>query len=262
MCHILSKLDKTGGAGLRGCHKPTPPLPKMTSPLPTPSPSPLYAGLSSAWRNVITPYKISETLWSVPASAPAVFPPMADTFNALRAVTTPSAVRVVILGQDPYPTRGNAHGLAFSVRPGVAIPASLKNIYKELVEDTGCLTPTTGCLDSWAAQGVLLLNDILTVEEGRPLSHKDQGWQELTDEVLCAVLRTARHVVLVAWGRNAQDKLRTVTIADLIKERGHTVLKAPHPSPLSAHTGFFGSRPFSKINADLVEHGLTPIRWD
>jgi uracil-DNA glycosylase len=221
-----------------------------------PQQSQLYTGLSDAWMDIVSPYEITEDMWT-----PKVFPPIEETYNALRAITAPDAVRVIILGQDPYPTRGNAHGLAFSVLPGVAIPASLKNIYKELVEDIGCPPPKTGCLDTWASQGILLLNDILTVEEGKPLSHKDQGWQEVTDDILRAVLKASPHVVLVAWGKNAQNKLRTSDIVELIEERRHTVLRAPHPSPLSAHTGFFGSRPFSKINADLTAHGLEPIRW-
>ena len=192
-----------------------------------------------------------------------VFPPIEDVYNALCAglCKDPSTVRVVILGQDPYPTRGNAHGLAFSVRTGVAIPASLKNIYKEMVDDLKCSPPLTGNLQNWADQGVLLLNNILTVEEGKPLSHKDRGWEKITDEILLTVLQNAPHVVLVAWGKHAQTKLRGLEISDTIKRCGHTVIRAPHPSPLSAHTGFFGSRPFSKINADLAAHGIGEICW-
>jgi uracil-DNA glycosylase len=223
----------------------------------------LYTGLSPVWRSIVdspTAFKPPADLWSGTGPV-AVFPPPADVFNALRLCPDPAKVRVVILGQDPYPTRGNAHGLAFSVRTGVAIPASLKNIYKELETDLGTSKFTSGNLTPWSVQGVLLLNDILTVEEGKPMSHKHLKWSELTDTILATVLRESPHVVIVAWGAKAQDKLRTEDIHDLILERKHTVLKAPHPSPLSAHSGFFGSRPFTKINDDLVKHGLEPICW-
>ena len=181
-------------------------------------------------------------------------------FAALRACPDPAAVRVIILGQDPYPTAGNAHGLAFSVRPSVAkIPASLQNIYKELATDLGCAAPTTGCLQGWADQGVLLLNDVLTVSIGKPQSHTGQGWEGLTAAIIATVLQTAPHVVLLAWGRFAQKKLDHPTVKPHLAK--HTVLTAPHPSPLSAHTGFFGSRPFSQTNAALIAHGQAPIRW-
>lgn len=234
---------------------------------PTPQPTTimsieaLYTGLSPVWRAIVeTPVPVPVELWSGPVP---VFPPPADVFNALRLCPDPAKIRVVILGQDPYPTRGNAHGLAFSVRTGVAIPASLKNMYKEMDSDIGTSMSlgTNGNLTPWATQGVLLLNDILTVEEGRPMSHKHLKWSELTDTILATVLRESPHVVVVAWGAKAQNKLRTEEITDLIRERKHTVLKAPHPSPLSAHTGFFGSRPFTKINDDLVAHELEPICW-
>lgn len=224
--------------------------------------SPLYRGLSDVWRRIIQTYEVAEELWT-----PTVFPPIGDTFNSIRAVgcADPANIRVIILGQDPYPTRGNAHGLAFSYLSPPAkkevLPASLRNIYKELTEDLCIPPPVSGNLQGWADQGVLLLNDILTVEEGKPLSHADRGWQAVTDEIVVTVLTASPHVVLVAWGKNAQNKLRSSEIADLITERGHTVLRAPHPSPLSAHTGFFGSKPFTKINADLVKHGVSPIRW-
>jgi uracil-DNA glycosylase len=209
--------------------------------------------LSATWHSLLETYEIT-----VDSTA---LPPPADIFNALRAggCADPSTVRVVILGQDPYPTKGNAHGLAFSVRPGVPVPASLRNIYKELAEDLGVPAPTSGNLQAWADQGVLLLNDILTVEEGKPLSHSDRGWQAITDDILTTVLQKAPHVCIVAWGRNAIGKASK--FEKLIEERGHTVLRSVHPSPLSAYRGFFGSKPFSKINADLIEHGLEPIRW-
>lgn len=210
--------------------------------------------LSATWHSLLVTHEI-------PAEEEGSLPPQADIFNALRAkgCADPSTVRVVILGQDPYPTKGNAHGLAFSVMPGVTIPASLRNIYKELAEDLGVPAPTSGNLQAWADQGVLLLNDILTVEEGKPLSHSDRGWQAITDDILSTVLQKAPHVCIVAWGRNAQTKIDKFT--EQIEERGHTVLRSTHPSPLSAYRGFFGSKPFSKINADLAEHGLGPIEW-
>jgi uracil-DNA glycosylase len=204
--------------------------------------------LSPAWRTILEPFPQPVLEEHLPAKE--------DIFNSL--TTDPSNIRVVVLGQDPYPTPGNAHGLAFSVRPTVTkLPASLQNIFKELVSDLDCEKPTTGCLQSWAEQGVLLLNDVLTVAPGKPLSHVGRGWEPITTAILAAVLQAAPHVVIVAWGRNAQKKLETPTIKPLLAK--HTILTAPHPSPLSAHTGFFGSRPFSQTNAALVAHGQEPI---
>jgi uracil-DNA glycosylase len=169
-------------------------------------------------------------------------------------------VRVVILGQDPYHTAGLAHGLAFSVRPAVTkLPPSLANIYTELASDLDVAKPETGCLDSWAAQGVLLLNDVLTVTLGSPQSHAGLGWEDLTARLLSAVLSAAPHVVVIAWGRFAQKKLEGKEMRSLLAP--HTVLTAPHPSPLSAYSGFFGSRPFSQTNAALIAHGQAPIQW-
>jgi ATP-dependent DNA helicase PIF1 len=184
-----------------------------------------------------------------------------DVFAALRICTDPAAIKVIILGQDPYPTAGNAHGLAFSVRPSILkLPPSLQNIYKELVSDLGLTEPpTTGCLTEWAKQGVLLLNDILTVTIGAPQSHSGLGWEELTSRILQTTLEASPHAVIVAWGRFAQKKLDATNIRPLLTR--HTVLQAPHPSPLSAHSGFFGSRPFSQTNAALKAHGQTEIRW-
>lgn len=219
-------------------------------------------GVSPAWRAVMEPYLESPAGRRLAAlvrermGAGTVAPAGEDIFAALRACPDPAAVRVVILGQDPYHTAGLAHGLAFSVRPSVVkLPPSLVNIYKELAADLDVEAPSTGCLDAWAAQGVLLLNDVLTVTLGAPQSHAGLGWEELTQRLLGAVLTAAPHVVVIAWGRFAQKKLDRKLIG------GHTVLTAPHPSPLSAHTGFFGSRPFSQANAALVAHGQTPIQW-
>lgn len=225
-------------------------------------------GVSSAWRAIIDPYLTStagvglrETLIArnqVSQTAPHAD----DVFAALRACPDPAKVRVVILGQDPYHTPGLAHGLAFSVRSAVTkMPPSLQNIYKELSADLGCVAPTNGCLSAWAEQGVLLLNDVLTVAIGAPQSHTGIGWELLTAQLLTRVLSTAPHVAVIAWGRPAQKKLLNPAVAALLASKAHTVLTAAHPSPLSAHTGFFGSRPFSKANTALAAHGLEPIRW-
>ena len=181
-------------------------------------------------------------------------------FAALRASPDPAAIKVVILGKDPYPTAGVPHGLAFSVRPSVTkLPPSLQNIYKELATDLGTPAPQSGCLQHWMDQGVLLLNDVLTVTVGAPQSHSGLGWEELTARLLAETLTKADHVVLIAWGRFAQKKLSHALIKPLLIR--HTVLEAAHPSPLSAHTGFFGSRPFSQANNALREHGQAEIKW-
>ncbi len=183
-----------------------------------------------------------------------IFPPEGDVYNAFK-YTPLEQVRVVILGQDPYPTPGQGHGLCFSVRPGVTIPASLRNIYKELLDDLGIVPVKHGYLLSWAQQGVLLLNSVLTVRAGKPASHANKGWETFTDAALKAVNALPHRVVFVLWGAYAQKK------ASLIDGTKHTILKSAHPSPLSANTGFFGSKPFSKVNEALVESGQLPIKW-
>ncbi len=183
-----------------------------------------------------------------------VFPPEPDVFNAFK-LTPFGEVRVVILGQDPYHDDGQAHGLAFSVRPGVRLPPSLRNIFKELHDDVGCPKPKNGCLEPWARQGVLLLNTVLTVRAHEPHSHRGKGWERFTDAAIEAVSARDDPVVFVLWGAPAQKKLALIDAAK------HTVLKAPHPSPLSAKTGFFGSRPFSAVNAALEANGHEPIDW-
>jgi len=221
----------------------------------------LIQTLSPQWKTIVEP-RAPRIAAAIAALVPEeqIAPPPADVFAALRACPDPAAVRVIILGQDPYPTAGNAHGLSFSVRPSVAkIPASLQNIYKELATDLGCAAPTTGCLQGWADQGVLLLNDVLTVTIGKPQSHGGQGWEALTAAVVASILQAAPHVVIIAWGRFAQKKFEHPTVKPHLAK--HTLLMAPHPSPLSAHTGFFGSRPFSQTNAALVAHGQEPIHW-
>lgn len=183
-----------------------------------------------------------------------VFPPAADVFAALH-LTTYADTRVVILGQDPYHGPRQAHGLCFSVRPGVAVPPSLANVYKELHTDLDIPVPRHGNLEAWARQGVLLLNTTLTVRAGQAASHQGHGWEIFTDQVLRAVNDKQRRVVFLLWGAAARKK------KSLIDTSRHVVLESAHPSPLSAHNGFFGSRPFSRTNAALVEAGLTPIDW-
>ncbi len=186
-----------------------------------------------------------------------VYPPEDQIFHAL-ALTPFDAVRVVLVGQDPYHGPGQAHGLSFSVRPGVAIPPSLQNIYKELQSDLGIPPASHGCLTSWAQQGVLLLNATLTVRAGEPLSHHKKGWEEFTDSIIEAVARNHQHIVFILWGKNAQEKCQK--FSDLLKD-SHLVLTAAHPSPYSAHSGFFGCRHFSKTKNYLAQHSLPPIDW-
>lgn len=183
-----------------------------------------------------------------------VLPAAEDTFLALE-LTPPNRARVLILGQDPYPTPGHAHGLAFSVPPGVRPPASLRNIFRELHDDLGVPTPETGCLVPWAEQGVLLLNAVLTVRAGRSNSHAGKGWERFTDAVIRALSAKDSKVVFVLWGAYARKKTA------LIDTTRHAIITAPHPSPLSANRGFFGSRPFSRINAELEADGQKPIDW-
>jgi uracil-DNA glycosylase len=183
-----------------------------------------------------------------------VLPPSADVFTALR-LTPPAQVRAVILGQDPYPTPGDAHGLAFSVRSGVAVPRSLRNIFRELEDDLGVPRPVDGSLLSWAGQGVLLLNACLTVEAGQAGVHRGLGWERLADEVVRHVSITSNGTVFVLWGADAQKRRH------LIDEGKHLVIATAHPSPLSARRGFFGSRPFSRANAWIAARGQAPIGW-
>jgi uracil-DNA glycosylase len=183
-----------------------------------------------------------------------VYPREEHVFAALSR-TAPDAVRVVILGQDPYHGEGQAHGLAFSVPRGVARPPSLVNIHKELAADLGHAIPSHGCLECWADRGVLLLNTVLTVREGEAGSHAGRGWEAFTDSVLDALAQGPRPIVFVLWGSHAHKK------AKLVERAPHRVLRGVHPSPLSAHRGFFGSRPFSTTNAFLAESGEGPIDW-
>ena len=183
-----------------------------------------------------------------------IFPKGSEWFRALD-LTPLERVRVVILGQDPYHGEGQAHGLCFSVQPGVPPPPSLVNIFKELESDLGIRPARHGLLDHWARQGVLLLNSVLTVEMGRAASHRDRGWERFTDAIVAAVNAKPEPVVFLLWGSYAQKK------AAFVDQSRHLVLKAPHPSPLSAHSGFFGCRHFSKANAFLQNRSLPPIDW-
>ena len=184
-----------------------------------------------------------------------VYPAREDLFRAF-SLCPPEAVRVVILGQDPYHEPGQAHGLAFSVPEGVALPPSLRNIYKELESDLGIAPRASGDLTHWAAQGVLLLNTVLSVERGKANSHKDYGWQTFTDAVIRLAGALAQPVAFVLWGAQAQKKQALIG-----KDGVRLVIASPHPSPLSSYRGFFGSRPFSQINAFLRENGQAEIRW-
>ncbi|HVG34450.1 MAG TPA: uracil-DNA glycosylase [Pyrinomonadaceae bacterium] len=183
-----------------------------------------------------------------------IYPPANDVFAALK-YTPLEKVNVLLLGQDPYPRPNQANGLSFSVRPGVAIPASLRNMFTELQSDVGFELPNNGSLESWARQGVLLLNAVLTVRAGEPNSHKDRGWEIFTDAVIRKVNEKESTVVFVLWGKYAQKKTA------LIDAARHKIVKCAHPSPLSAAQGFFGCRPFSKINAALLEAGKPEIDW-
>jgi len=182
-----------------------------------------------------------------------IFPPMGDIFNAFKFCAYED-VKVVILGQDPYYGDGQAHGLAFSVKKGVDIPPSLKNIYKEIQTDLGIQPPTHGCLESWARQGVFLLNTALTVRKGQPLSHRGKGWETFTDHVISILSTRKKPMVFLLWGANARSK------KGLIDTSRHLVLEAPHPSPLSAFAGFFGCKHFSQANAFLVAQGES-VDW-
>lgn len=183
-----------------------------------------------------------------------VYPNADNIFNAFH-LTPLEKVKVVIIGQDPYHGENQAHGLCFSVQPSVAVPPSLVNIYKELHDDLGYEVPNNGYLEEWAEQGVLLLNTVLTVRAHQAGSHQGKGWEQFTDAVIHAVNAQDRPVVFILWGRPAQMKKRMLTNPE------HLILEAPHPSPLSAYRGFFGSKPFSKTNDFLIANGVEPINW-
>jgi uracil-DNA glycosylase len=183
-----------------------------------------------------------------------VLPPAQDVYAALE-LTPFESTKVVVLGQDPYHGLGQAHGLSFSVRGNTPIPPSLRNIFQELFTDVAIQREQNGDLTGWARQGVLLLNTTLTVREGEPGSHKNRGWEHITDTVMSALNEKPTRVVFVLWGAHARNKKTLITQAH------HVVIESAHPSPLSAHRGFFGSKPFSQINSALEEAGLSPIKW-
>ncbi len=183
-----------------------------------------------------------------------VYPELEDIFNALH-YTSYEGTKVVIIGQDPYHGLGQAHGLSFSVQPGVRVPPSLQNIFKELKEDLGLEIPDHGSLVSWAKQGVLLLNNVLTVQSGEPASHQGKGWERFTDTIIRELNKRQQPVVFVLWGKHAQQK------AAAIDESRHCIISSPHPSPFAARKGFFGSQPFSKANAFLRQTGVKEIDW-
>ena len=197
---------------------------------------------------------LSAFLRAEKAAGKTIYPPGRQMFAALDAVPF-EAVKVVILGQDPYHGPGQAHGLSFSVPPGVALPPSLLNIFKELKRDLNIDPPNHGCLQHWAEQGVLLLNTSLTVEQGKAGSHAAAGWQPFTDKVIEVVSRERPHLVFLLWGAHAQSKER------LIDPTKHLILRSPHPSPLSAHRGFIGNGHFSRTNRFLEQHGLGAVDW-
>jgi len=217
----------------------------------------LWNELPADWRTVLTPWlqrPEAEALAQFVGQAygsGAVHPDRADLFAALHA-TPWAAVKVVIVGQDPYPTPGHAHGLSFSVRPGVPLPRSLRNIYQEL-QSEGIHPLPDGCLLPWATQGVLLLNTVLTVASGEAGSHRRQGWEGLTGEILRLLIADATPKVFILWGNDAAKLGATID--------GHTVITSAHPSPLSARRGFFGSAPFTRANQALLAAGRTPVHW-
>jgi uracil-DNA glycosylase len=216
--------------------------------------------LPSSWQPVVGAeldkpyYRQLQTFLAGERRQHIVYPPEEDVFNALKYTPFPQ-VRVVLLGQDPYHDEGQAHGLAFSVRPGVRPPPSLVNILQELKSDLGCPLPRDGCLIPWAGQGVLLLNTVLTVRAHEPNSHRGKGWEQYTDAIICAVSSQADPVVFALWGASAQKKDKLIT------HDCHPRVMLAHPSPLSARNGFFGGKPFSRINAALRAAGKPEINW-
>lgn len=216
--------------------------------------------LSDEWQNALAPefsksyYKDLFEFVKDEYSKAVIYPPADDIFNAMH-LTPLSKVKVMILGQDPYHGEHQAHGLSFSVLPKTDIPPSLQNIYQELHDDLGCDIPNNGYLKKWAEQGVLLLNTVLTVRAHQPNSHQGHGWEKFTDAIIQAVNAQDRPIVYMLWGKPAQSKI------PMLKNPKHLILKAPHPSPLSAYRGFFGCKHFSQANTFLKENGQEPIDW-
>ena len=200
-------------------------------------------GFKNFYKKIIQEYDTKE-----------IYPPKDFIFNALK-LTSYEKTKVVIVGQDPYHGKGEAHGLSFSVQKGIKIPPSLKNIYKELYDDLGVLPKDNGDLTGWALQGVLLLNSVLTVEKDKAASHRNLGWEPMTDYIIKLLNLKNEPVVFILWGNFAKEK------AKLITNPHHYIVMSPHPSPFSAYSGFFGSKPFSKTNEFLIKNGLVPIDW-
>ncbi|SEN07403.1 uracil-DNA glycosylase [Lihuaxuella thermophila] len=187
-------------------------------------------------------------------STKTIYPDKWEIYSALH-LTPYSDTKVVIIGQDPYHGPGQAHGLSFSVKPGIKPPPSLQNIFKELQDDLGCYIPNNGYLKKWAEQGVLMLNNVLTVRAGQPNSHRGKGWEEFTSQVIRTLNERERPVVFILWGRNAQEKKALIT------HDHHFIIESAHPSPFAANRGFFGSRPFSRTNEFLQKIGIEPVDW-
>ncbi|MBX2862883.1 MAG: uracil-DNA glycosylase [Leptolyngbyaceae cyanobacterium MAG.088] len=227
----------------------------------TPPPSNSTIKLEPSWKAVLedvfaTPYMqaLKKFLQAEKAAGKIIYPRGSLIFNAMNS-TPFDQVKVVILGQDPYHGPGQAHGLCFSVAKGVAPPPSLVNIFKEIEQDLDIHPPNHGCLQSWADQGVLLLNSVLTVEQHKAASHREKGWEQFTDVIISNLNQQRQNLVFLLWGSYAQKK------GKIIDRERHLVLTSPHPSPLSAHRGFFGNRHFSKANAYLQANGIEPISW-
>ncbi|MFY0741420.1 uracil-DNA glycosylase [Solibacillus silvestris] len=218
--------------------------------------------LTNSWKDLLAQeaehpyYKLLETFLERQYMEETVYPKKENIFNALR-LTDYDNVKVVILGQDPYHGPNQAHGLSFSVEKGQKLPPSLKNMMKELQQDIGCEIPEHGDLTSWAKQGVLLLNTVLTVQAGKANSHKGQGWEHFTNAVIELLAKREQPIVFLLWGKPAQSKRMLIEQIS----SNHIILQSPHPSPLSAHRGFFGSRPYSKANEALLSLGQQPIDW-
>ena len=240
------------------------PNPAMTTEFPPASTNAITSStikLEASWKAVLadvfaTPnmQMLKTFLKAEKAAGKVIYPRGSLIFNAMNS-TPFEQVKVVILGQDPYHGPGQAHGLSFSVPEGVAPPPSLVNIFKEIDQDLGIKPPNHGCLQRWANQGVLLLNSVLTVEKHQAASHKGRGWEEFTDAIISALNQQRSHIVFLLWGSYAKKK------GQFIDRQRHLVLTSPHPSPLSAHRGFFGNRHFSQANAYLQSNGLEPIDW-
>jgi len=220
----------------------------------------MAANLNNDWQDIIGDefdkpyYQELRAFLKIEYGTQTIYPDKHDIFNAFR-LTPYSEIKVVLIGQDPYHGPGQAHGLSFSVKPGIPAPPSLINIFKEMHDDLGIPIPNHGFLDSWAKQGVLLLNTVLTVRAGEAHSHRMKGWETFTDEVIRAINLKNEPVVFWLWGKPAQEKEKLIT------NPLHLILKAPHPSPLSVYRGFYGCKPFSKTNEFLIKIGKAPIDW-